>query len=66
MKNQEGLVSHTHQAEKREPITVCLQPLAIRRLDELAARSERSRSQLIALLLDAALLAILAADPPRL
>jgi len=66
MKNHEGLVSHTHPTEKREPITVCLQPQMIRRLDELAERSERSRSQLIALLLDAALLAVLVADPPPL
>lgn len=66
MKNHEGLISHTHPAEKREQITICLKPQAIRRIDELAARSERSRSQLVALLLDAALLAVLVADPPRL
>ena len=65
MQNHEGSVLHTQTLPKRQSITVRLHPGTIKRLDELAARSERSRSNIVSLILNAVLLAINACDIPN-
>lgn len=62
MQNHEGSVSHT-QKEAKQPITIMLPPQTIKRLDALAKRCDRTRSNLIFLILDAVLLIIHCSDP---
>lgn len=62
MQNHEGSVFHTRKKENRQSVTVTLQPQTIKRLDELAKRSNRTRSNVISLILDAVLLIIHCCD----
>ena len=66
MKNHERLISRAREPEKRRTITVSLLPETVKRLDALARRSERSRSNLIARMLDCALLIIACSDPEEI
>jgi len=62
MQNHEGPILHAQKPVQRQTITVSLPIETIKRLDAISKNCERSRSNLISLILNSVLLVLRACD----